>query len=101
MHLLPFCQGGLGSNPIMGKLRSTATAAPGRPHPYQAMVEDAAAKVPRSERRRLNGVVIYTFWNIWKERNRRIFDNLIETVPQVAVRIKEDIQQRKRALVYV
>jgi len=57
--------------------------------------------VPRSERRRLNGVVIYAFWNIWKERNRRIFDNLIETVPQVAVRIKEDIQQRKRALEYV
>ena len=46
-------------------------------------------------------MMIYTFWNIWKERNRRIFDNLIETVPQVAARIKEDIQQRKRALEYV
>ena len=43
----------------------------------------------------------HTFWNIWKERNRKIFDNLIETVPQVAARIKEDIQQRKRALEYV
>ena len=63
--------------------------------------EEAARKVPRSERRRLNGVIIYTFWNIWKERNRRIFDNKIETVPQVAVRIKEDIEQRKRALAYV
>ena len=60
-----------------------------------------ATKVPRSERRRLNGVVIYTFWNIWKERNRRIFDNKIETVPQVAARIKEDIEQRKRSLAYV
>jgi len=60
--------------------------------------EDVAAKAPRAERRRLNGVAIYTFWNIWKERNRRIFDNRSETVPQVAARIKEDIEQRKRAL---
>ena len=59
--------------------------------------EEVATKVPRSERRRLNGVVIYTFWNIWKERNRRIFDNKIETVTEVAARIKEDIEQRKRA----
>jgi len=63
--------------------------------------EEVATKVPRSERRRLNGVVIYTFWNIWKERNRRIFDNKIETVTEVAARIKEDIEQRKRALAYV
>ena len=62
--------------------------------------EEVATKVPRSERRRLNGVVIYTFWNIWKERNRRIFDNLIQTGPQVAARIKEDIHQRRRALEY-
>jgi hypothetical protein len=48
----------------------------------------------------LNGVVIYTFWNIWKERNRRIFNNTAETGPQVAVRIKEDIEQRKRAFAY-
>jgi hypothetical protein len=24
--------------------------------------------------------VIYTFWNLWRERNRRIFDNKMETV---------------------
>jgi len=34
------------------------------------MVEEAEKKVPKTERRRLNGVVIYTFWNIWKERKR-------------------------------
>jgi hypothetical protein len=43
---------------------------------------------------------MYTFWNIWKERNRRIFNNAAETVPQVAARIKEDIEQRKRAFVF-
>ena len=41
-------------------------------------------------------MVIYTFWNIWKARNRRIFNNTSETVVQVAARIKDDIEQRKR-----
>ena len=57
--------------------------------------------MPKTERRRLNGVVIYTFWNIWIERNRRIFNNEAETVLQVAARIKENIEQRKRAFTYV
>ena len=42
-------------------------------------------------------MVIYTFWNFWKERNRRIFNNVTESPFQVAVRIKEDIKERKRA----
>ena len=53
--------------------------------------------MPKSEHKRLNGVVIYIFWNIWKERNRRIFNNEIETVPQVAARIKEDIEQKEES----
>jgi hypothetical protein len=57
--------------------------------------------VPKSEHRRLNGVIIYTFWNIWKERDNRIFNNVVATVPQVVARIKEDIEQRKRAFAYV
>jgi hypothetical protein len=50
--------------------------------------EEATAKVPKTERRRFNGLVIYTFWDLWRERNRRIFDNKMETVLQVAARIK-------------
>jgi hypothetical protein len=41
-------------------------------------------------------MVIYIFWNLWKERNRRIFNNAYETVMQVATRIKDDIEQRTR-----
>jgi len=41
--------------------------------------------------------MIYTFWNLWKELNRRIFNNVTETVLQVAAGIKEDIDLRKRA----
>jgi len=59
--------------------------------------EEATAKVPKTERRRFNGLVIYTFWNLWKERNRRIFNNKMETVLQVAARIKEDREERTRA----
>jgi hypothetical protein len=43
-------------------------------------------------------MVIYTCWNLWKERNRRIFDNAFQSAREVAMRIKEDIDQRRRAL---
>jgi hypothetical protein len=58
--------------------------------------EKVVTVVPLTERKRFNGMVIYTFWNLWKERNRRIFNNY-ESVMQVAARIKYDIEQRRRA----
>jgi hypothetical protein len=59
--------------------------------------EKAVTVVPLTERKRFNGMVIYTFWNLWKERNRRIFNNNYESVMQVAARTKDDIEQRRRA----
>jgi len=53
--------------------------------------------VAKAEKRHFNEMVIYTFWNIWKERNMRIFTNTSESVLQVASRIRYDIIQRKRA----
>ena len=44
--------------------------------------------------------MIYTIWNIWKERNRRIFSGVFETAAQVASRAKEDIEQQRRALIW-
>jgi len=41
--------------------------------------------------------VVYTSWNLWKERNQRIFNNAQESALQVAARVKEDIEQWRRA----
>jgi hypothetical protein len=62
--------------------------------------EVSQAKIPIGERRRFNGVVIYTIWNIWKERNRRIFTGAFEMAVQVASRAKQDIEQQRRVLTW-
>jgi hypothetical protein len=45
-------------------------------------------------------MIVYILWNIWKERNRRIFNNTSEMVLHVAARIKDDIEQRKRVFAH-
>jgi len=39
-----------------------------QPSSIRAWWEEGAANIPRQRRRHFNGVVIYTMWNIWKER---------------------------------
>ena len=53
--------------------------------------DKATQKVPK-----LLNVLIYTIWNIWKERNRRIFQNSSMDARQVASRAKEDIELHER-----
>ena len=60
--------------------------------------EQTATKVPRERRRQFNGVVIYTMWNIWKETNRRIFQDAAMDARQVALKAKEDINMHIRVL---
>jgi hypothetical protein len=51
----------------------------------------------KEKRRRVASLLIYTAWNIWKERNRRVFQGKSMTSQQVLYLIKEDIQLRDRA----
>ena len=46
--------------------------------------EEEASKVPKQDRKWFNGILIYIVWNLWKERNRRIFENTHMTAQQVA-----------------
>ena len=46
-------------------------------------------------------MVIYIMWNLWKERNRRIFENMHKAAQQVAFLTKEDIVQKLKALNFV
>jgi hypothetical protein len=60
--------------------------------------EQTASKIQKRDRRRFNNIVIYIMWNLWKEGNGRIFENMHKTAQQVASLTKEDIAQRHRAL---
>jgi len=53
--------------------------------------------VQKERRREFNGMAIHIMWNLWKERNRRIFNNNSSTALQVAGRAKDDLVQYRRA----
>ena len=59
--------------------------------------ESTLPSIPKERRREFNGMAIYIMWNLWNERNRRIFDNKYSTALQVAGRAKEDLGQYRRA----
>jgi hypothetical protein len=59
--------------------------------------EEAQSRIAKNDRRRFNGLVIYTIWNVRKERSMRIFSNSPKTALQVASRTKENILQWRRA----
>jgi hypothetical protein len=55
------------------------------------------AKFDKRQRKEFDGVMIHFLWNIWKERNRRTFQNKLLQPRQVALLCKEDIQQYQLA----
>ena len=59
--------------------------------------ESTLTSVQKERRREFNGMAIRIMWNLWKERNRRIFYNNYSTALQVAGRAKDDLVQYRRA----
>jgi hypothetical protein len=55
------------------------------------------AKFDGRHKKVFDGVMIYFWWNIWKEQNKRTFQNKSLQPRQVALLCKEDIQQYQLA----
>jgi hypothetical protein len=57
------------------------------------MMAGADKKTKRSR----SGRLLYVIWNIWKERNKRIFQGIRRTYVEVAYIAHEDIRQHALA----
>jgi len=62
-----------------------------RAFPAEEWRGETEAVFPKDRRRMYNGVVIYTLWNIWKERSHRIFEHSSLSPLQVAGRVRESL----------
>jgi len=51
-------------------------------------------KIDKRDRRKFDGVMIYFWWNVWKERNRRTFQQRPMQSNQVAMLCKDEITQQ-------
>jgi hypothetical protein len=43
-------------------------------------------------------ILLYLWWNVWKERNRRVFDSTQRSVFRVACAVKEEVEMFLRAV---
>lgn len=55
------------------------------------------AKFQKNQRKVFDGVMIYFWWSIWKERNRRTIQNTALQPREVALLCKEEIEQYQLA----
>jgi hypothetical protein len=51
-----------------------------------------AQRANLSSQKEASAVLLYYWWNVWKERSKRIFDSVQPNEFQVAISAKEDIE---------
>ncbi|PNT70218.1 hypothetical protein BRADI_2g07826v3 [Brachypodium distachyon] len=71
--------------------------APTSPPSIDAYWDSLIRGKPLAERRAMSDRLLYAWWGVWKERNRRVFRNAVLPALQVAHLIWEDIRSRLRA----
>lgn len=59
--------------------------------------EDINRQGSAIQKQDIRGVLLTTWWNVWLERNRRIFHNTTCTSFQVAYFVKQDLDLRRTA----
>jgi hypothetical protein len=51
----------------------------------------------KKEKQQVASMLIYTSWNVWKEKNRRIFDGVALLPSRVLALIKKELKLREVA----
>jgi hypothetical protein len=56
-------------------------------------VEKSRRLVNKERKPLLDGLIIYFWWNVWKERNRRTFNHERKSFEEVVYLTREEFQQ--------
>lgn len=77
---------------LVARWTDNLVSVPGDEDDLQQWWNDSMSRASKHDRRRVSSILIYTAWNIWKERNRRIFQNVSTTPDVVLGLIKEEMK---------
>ncbi len=79
-----------GIKSAIGKVTNTSISIPILSQ-FSDWIETLATIRQKSERKKIIGNLLTTWWHVWLERNRRIFQQRSQSAIQVAFLIKDNI----------